>query len=50
MINSQVEECEFFDLYENSFEVLTETEPSDWMFVYENEEEVYYDQTQDSRS
>jgi hypothetical protein len=32
----QIEEEEFFEIYENYSESLTETEPSDWSLVDEN--------------
>ena len=32
----QVEEDEFFDIYEDYFETLTETEQTDWSLVNEN--------------
>jgi hypothetical protein len=34
--NPQVEEDEFFDIYEDYFETLTETEQTDWSLVNEN--------------
>jgi hypothetical protein len=32
----QIEEDEFFEIYEDYFESLTETEPTDWSIVNEN--------------
>jgi hypothetical protein len=46
----QIEESEFFQIFEDSLPDLTETEITDWRFVDENKEEIYYNQAQDITS
>lgn len=46
----QIEESEFFEVFEELFSDVTETEITDWRFVDENKEEVYCGQAQDSCS